>query len=182
MIRAVFSFAMNPSLMKISVFGASIARRPANSAVSACTVSSPSWLALRAFSRASFSMSTRQISASCGRRPAHSRDSTWSSTPLSPRSIPIASTIAMLCVVLNSGVFWPTIREIACLTRARSDVKAVAGAPKPMPATATRSDGVSLSMNALAALLIAIAPPKRMFGWSTAITIRRPPVALSLVL
>ena len=37
-------------------------------------------------------------------------------------------------------------------------------------------------MNALAAFVIAIAPPNRMFGWSTAMTIRRPPVELSLVL
>ena len=52
----------------------------------------------------------------------------------------------------------------------------------PKPATATRSEGARRSMNALAALAIASAPPNLMFGWSMAMTIRRPPVALSLVL
>ena len=67
------------------------------------------------------------------------------------------STVRPLC-------FCPTIRASACLIRARSAVNGVDGAPTPNPATATRSDGASRSMNALAALLIAIAPPNRMFG------------------
>ena len=62
----------------------------------------------------------------------------------------------MLCAIRRSAcVFCPTIRAIACLTRARSAVNGVAGAPTPMPATATRSDGSRRSMKALAALAIA---------------------------
>ena len=66
--------------------------------------------------------------------------------------------------------------------RARSVVNGVAGAPVPIPATAMRSAGCRRSTKALAALAIAIAPPKRMFGWSIAITISRPPIEFSLVL
>ena len=55
------------------------------------------------------------------------------------------------------------------------------GAPVPKLATAIRSAGESRSMNALAARAMPSAPPNRMFGSSTAMTMRRPPVTFSLV-
>ena len=102
---------------------------------------------------------------------------------MSPRSTCIASPTPMLWPrsPTRLAIFCPTMREIAFLTRRRSAVNGVAGAPVPMPATATRSDGASLSMNPSAARTMASDPPKRMFGSSTATTIRRPPVELSLV-
>ena len=87
----------------------------------------------------------------------------------------------MLCVVIpvRPASFCPAIRPIVCLTRARSAVNDVAGAPVPKLATAMRSAGTSRSMNALAARAMPIAPPNRMFGSSTAMTISRPAVAFS---
>ena len=73
------------------------------------------------------------------------------------------------------------MRAMACFTRARSAVKAVAGAPVPKLATAMRSEGKSRSMKPFAARAMPRAPPNRMFGSSTATTMRRPPVACSLV-
>ena len=78
---------------------------------------------------------------------------------------PCASVSAMLCVGRRAprACFWPTIRAIACLTRSRSAVNGVAGAPRPKPATATRSDGDRRSMNALAAWR---SPSRRRSGCS----------------
>src|SRR3989442_1513694 len=49
---------------------------------------------------------------------------------------------------------------MTCLTRARSAVNTVAGAPVPKPATAMRSEGDSRSMNAFAARAMPIARPQ----------------------
>ena len=140
------------------------------------------WVASRfascAIERASISTCVRHASIVAGDVPLpwHSRLSTPSSVDRSPRSMACASMSAMLCPRSTGRLacFWPAIREIACLMRARSAVKVVEGAPVPKPATATRSDGDSRSTNAFAAFPMACAPPKRMFGSSTASTMSRP--------
>ena len=109
-----------------------------------------------------------------------------SSVSVSPRSIDLerlGQRDVVVVIRLRCVVFCPTIREIACLMRARSVVNGVAGARRRR-SRRRRCDrtGCSRSMKALAALAIAIAPPKRMFGWSIAITISRPPIEFSLVL
>ena len=155
MIRALLSSMMNPSLMKISVFGASIARRPVNSAVSACDRLVPVLVGVARHRRAPpfrprpGTPPARRAAQSGGIR-ARCTASSIARIAVLDRERLDERDVVRRCII--GGVFCPTIRAIACLIRARSAVNGVDGAPRPMPATATRSDGASRSMNALAAL------------------------------
>ena len=55
-------------------------------------------------------------------------------------------------------------RRLVNMVAARMVALDLDGAPLPIPATAIRSEGDKRSTNSVAALLMAIAPPKRMFG------------------
>ncbi len=93
-----------------------------------------------------------------------------------------ASDAVTVTVVSLSDDRWPAIRPMASFTRWRSAMNGVAGPPMPRLTAATRSSGDRRSMNALAAASTAAAPPGRMWGSSTAMATRRPPVLFSFEL